>query len=69
MAGFVLVLAGPARAGTTEGDVHLLVIEGVINPFTERYLADGVRTAEKAGANAPAAGPDARPRVTGRPGS
>lgn len=48
--GFAGLLASPMRAGA--GDVHVLTLDGIVNPVSARYLERGIREAEEEGAAA-----------------
>ena len=45
-----LVAPGPVRAGA--GDVHVLVVDDIVNPISVRYLERGIAEAEEVGAAA-----------------
>jgi membrane-bound serine protease (ClpP class) len=45
-----LLGAGPVRGAA--GEVHVLTVDGIINPISARYIERGIREAEEAGAEA-----------------
>lgn len=47
-----LLTIGQQAAGQADGEVHVLTIEGVINPLTSQYLIRGLREGAEAGAAA-----------------